>query len=264
MKKLNLLLAIIIGTITFSCSTSENNDNKTESDKLDELSIWIADNNGNLPNDFSYKYNFQYSQDALASMTEQQVYMGNLYTSEEKVIYNNNEISQIDIYEQNVLKKSFFYNYPELNQTKITNSGDNSYELYSLENNNLKVIKSYSNGGALSMERTMVYDMSGNVEKITETSYFGSTPTTQIFQFTYDDKNSYHKSLDLNFKLKLYDGPFHWLSNNNILTSEKYINGELTQSYNYIYRYNSNFYPIERELRDMNNKLIELTTFKYE
>ncbi|SEC28698.1 hypothetical protein SAMN05192540_2805 [Maribacter dokdonensis] len=85
-----------------------------------------------------------------------------------------------------------------------------------------------------------------------------------IYEYTYDNNNTYYKGRGLEYELLFISPSELTINHNNTLSMLVYEDGEIIQSENYVYEYNSEGYPIKMETFNSENELVISSTFKYQ
>lgn len=243
MKKLNLLLGILIGLTTLSCSSDDNNgtDNPTHQATTKLLKKMTISGNGNYS--LTFFYNADNKIDRMQSAGTGDDFIKQFY-------YNNGVLDRAEFQDLNAVSdgsiEQYFYNNGLLIERQDfynTTTLDERF-IYSFNNSNIDNIQYIGNGQTTySEEYIFVYDSNKNVIS-RKHDYLNTAISDQKLTFTYDTK----KSPFLNFqpKIVLIDDVFSF---NNNLTSEiltDLTNSNVIYQRNYTYTYDSDDYATSK------------------
>lgn len=263
MKKLLHCTTFIFLLFSFlSCSNNSESDEETSQNSqtmlLTEMNlVRILASNGeeDIVNNMKYFYS-----DTLLNKTV--LVNDDDVPWESQITYDNGKIVEHKT-TRNEGTNSSFYDYASINQLNITRDFSRTSKLeHYFENGRLTETKMYSEFQDLIVVLEFEYNEDFNVKSALYKDFQFNREF--IYEYTYDNNNTYYKGRGLEYELLFISPSELTINHNNTLSMLVYEDGEIIQSENYVYEYNSEGYPIKMETFNSENELVISSTFKYQ
>ena len=240
--KTHFLLFLALLLLNISCSSSNSSDSTTinPGKSIKKYTEIVYDYSGNVT--YNIVQDYTYENNLLK-------YTLDNFNNKNEFVYNNNQIVQMIISQNNVISETYDMQY---NGSLLTSMNSSSKKIvFEYINNKLSKKSFYtlvSGNWVLSDTTDYTFDGNNNISDKIFTHYYNGNQTISKQSYAYDNHNNPMKNMNATLQ-KINDSDIsEFNSVNNILTLYNYNIGTTTNPYiksNNQITYNSDYYPTE-------------------